>query len=120
MRGEGQEYPEEALTEKILQCAFAVHNTLGAGFLESVYANALAIEMRTQGLEVRREARFAVKYKGATVGDYVADAIVESRVLVELKVCAVLDAAHAAQVLNYLKASGLKVALLMNFARPKL
>jgi GxxExxY protein len=102
-------YTEQQLTERILKCAFAVHNTLGAGFLERVYANALAVEMREQGIAVLLEVAFKIKYKGTIVVDYVADMVVESRVLVELKACAALDAIHFAQVLNYLRASGIQV-----------
>jgi GxxExxY protein len=113
-------YPEEELTGKVLQCAFAVHNTLGAGFLERVYANALAVEMRAFGLPVSQEVAFKVQYQSVVVGDYVADMIVDSRVLVELKACAALESVHTAQILNYLRASGIHVGLLLNFGRPKL
>ncbi len=113
-------YPEQDLTEKILQCAFAVHNTLGAGFLERVYANALAVELRAQEIALRNELPLKIKYRDTIVGDYVADLVVEGRVLVELKACASLDPIHTAQILNYLRASGIYVGLLLNFGRPKL
>lgn len=84
-------YPEEELTGTILRCAFAVHNTLGAGFLERVYANALAVEMRASGVPLSQEVVFTVQYKNAIVGDYIADMVVDGRVLVELKACAALE-----------------------------
>ena len=113
-------YPEQDLTEKILAAAFAVHNTLGCGFLEKVYSKALLVEVRAMGLACEHEAAFKVRYKDVDVGDYFADLIVERRVVVELKACAALDSAHEAQILNYLKASNIKVGLLLNFGRPKL
>jgi GxxExxY protein len=113
-------YPEQELTQKILEGAFAVHNTLGCGFLEKVYSNALLFELRNLGLHCEAEVPFKVKYKDFVVGDYCADLIVERRVLVELKACAGLESVHEAQILNYLKASSIQVGLLMNFGKPKL
>ncbi len=113
-------YPEQDLTRKILQGAFAVHNTLGCGFLEKVYSNALFCELHNKGLFCDQEVAFKVKYKEEVVGDDCADLIVERRVLVELKACAGLDFVDEAQILNYLKASGIQVGLLMNFGKPKL
>ncbi len=116
----GMVYPEQALTEKILEGAFAVHNTLGSGFLEKVYANALVLELRGKGVSCEQEVPLRVRYKEAVVGDYLADVVVECRVLLELKACSVLDVVHEAQIMNYLRASGLHVGLLLNFGRPKL
>jgi len=113
-------YPEQELTQRILAGAFAVHNTLGCGFLEKIYSNALLIELRNIGLVCEHEIPFKVRYKEFVVGDYCADLIVERRVLVELKACAGLESAHEAQLLNYLKASGIQVGLLLNFGKPKL
>ena len=113
-------YPESALTASIIEAAIAVHNALGSGFLEKVYENALAYELRQRGLACLQQHPLTVVYKGVIVGDYVADVLVENRVLVELKACTGLDNVHHAQVLNYLRASGIKVALLFNFGRPKL
>ena len=113
-------YPEQDLTQKILEGAFAVHNTLGCGFLERVYSNALFFELRNMGLACEQEVVFKVRYKEVVVGDYCADLIVEKRVLVELKACAGLDSVHEAQILNYLKVSSIQVGLLMNFGKPKL
>ncbi len=113
-------YPEQDLTEKILRAAFAVHNTLGAGFLERVYSNALAVELRAQGIALQNEAPLKILYRNTIVGDYIADLVVDGRVLVELKACASLDPVHTAQLLNYLRASKIHVGLLLNFGRPKL
>jgi GxxExxY protein len=113
-------YPEQELTRKILEGAFAVHNTLGCGFLEKVYSNALLFELRNMGLHCGQEVPFKVRYKDVVVGDYCADLIVEKRVLVELKACASLESVHEAQILNYLKASSIQVGLLLNFGKPKL
>jgi GxxExxY protein len=113
-------YPEQELTEKILKGAFAVHNALGCGFLEKIYSNALLVELRQMGLGCEQEVPFKVLYKGAVIGDYCADLVIGRRVLVELKACAGLEGVHEAQILNYLKASGIRVGLLMNFGRPKL
>ncbi|MGA8145461.1 MAG: GxxExxY protein [Candidatus Acidiferrales bacterium] len=113
-------YPEQELTGKILECAFAVHNTLGCGFLERVYSNALVVEFHRHDLECQQQAQLKVKYRDVVVGDYAADLLVATRVLLELKACASLDPNHAAQIMNYLRASGVKVGLLLNFGRPKL
>jgi GxxExxY protein len=113
-------YPEQELTQRILEAAFAVHNALGAGFLEKVYENALLIELRQMGIAVSPQAQLKVKYKGAVVGDYQADLLVEGRVIIELKASSVLEPNHEAQLMNYLRASGLKVGFLLNFGRPRL
>ena len=108
------------LTYRIRACAFAVSNELGPGFLERVYENALAIELRESGLAVRTQCPIQVIYKGRIVGDYIADLIVEERVLIELKAIKALLAEHEAQILNYLRATRIKVGLLINFGRPRL
>jgi len=113
-------YPESELTGKILEAAFAVHNVLGAGFVERVYANALAIELRRSGLDYAQESPLKIRYRDTIVGDYVADVIVDGRVIIELKACASLDPSHSAQVMNYLRAANVHVGLLLNFGRPKL
>lgn len=113
-------YPEHELTQRILKAAFEVSNGLGVGFLEKVYSNSLMIELRQMGLGCEQEVALEVKYKGVVVGNYFADVIVERRVLVELKACASLESVHEAQILNYLKATGIRVGLLLNFGKPKL
>jgi GxxExxY protein len=115
-----QIYPEQDLTQRILEAAFAVHNTLGCGFLEKVYSNALRVGVRSLGLACDQEVPFKVRYKDSVVGDYCADLVVEGRVLVELKACSALDSVHEAQILNYLHASGIQVNLLLNFGKPRL
>jgi GxxExxY protein len=111
---------EGELTEKILGAAFKVQNTLGAGFLEKVYENALSIELRKCGLAVVGQKAFPVRYEGTVVGDYIADLVVSAKAVVECKAVSNLDPVHEAQLMNYLKASGLRVGLLINFARSKL
>jgi GxxExxY protein len=109
-----------ALSERIIGCAFRVLNTLGAGFLEKVYENALAHEMRDAGLSVAQQKGITVYYNGIIVGEYVADLVVEETIVVELKASRTLDPAHTAQCINYLKATGLHLCLLLNFSRPRL
>lgn len=109
----------DQITEKIIGCAYRVSNDLGAGFLEKVYHNALLIELREAGLATRSEHPINVFYKGRIVGEYYADILVDDLVLVELKAVSALDSIHQAQCLNYLKATGLSVCLLLNFGKPK-
>lgn len=109
------EYPDKELTEKIIGAAFEVHNTLGVGFLEKVYQYALVKELRLQGLQAEPEVKIPVYYKGELVGDYSADILVEGRIILELKALSALTTEHKAQLLNYLKATGFKVGLLINF-----
>lgn len=109
----------DRLSQRIIGCVFTVSNTLGAGFLEKVYENALAHELAKAGLRVRQRFAIAVRYDGVAVGEYVADLLVEGAIIVELKVARALDDVHRAQCLNYLKATGLTVCLLMNFAKPR-
>jgi len=104
-----------ALTKKIIGCAFKVHNTLGAGFLEKVYENALRIELVKLGLEVKQQEPIRVYYEGQVVGDYYADLWVESRVIVELKAVQSLSKEHEVQLVNYLTATGIDTGLLFNF-----
>ncbi len=111
------ETPINDLTESIIGCAFRVGSILGHGFLEKVYENALAHELRMAGHHVQQQARIRVLYRGVEVGEYVADTLVDTRVPVEIKAAKALDDANMAQTLNCLKATGLRVALLLNFAR---
>ena len=106
---------DEALTQRIIGCAFKVHNTLGAGFLEQVYENALRIELTKQGLHVKQQAPIEVFYEGQMVGNYFADLWVEGRVIVELKAVRALNKAHEVQLVNYLTATGVDTGLLLNF-----
>jgi len=111
---------EGELTEKIFGAAFKVLNTLGAGFLEKVYENALSVELQKNGLAVEHQKKYPVHYDGAIVGDYQADLVAAGKVIVECKATTSLDPVHEAQLMNYLKASGVRVGLLVNFGRPKL
>ena len=108
------------LTEKIIGCAYRVSNGLGCGFLEKVYKNAFAHELRKAGLSVEQQKPIIVRYDGVVVGEYVADVVVEGRVLIELKACKSLDDIHREQCLNYLVATGFPICLLINFGRPKI
>jgi GxxExxY protein len=110
----------DKITETIIGCAFTVSNTLGAGFLEKVYENALAIEIQKAGLVVQQQYGIQVFYAGSVVGEYVADLLVENQVIVELKSAVGLDNIHMAQCMNYLKATGMKICLLINFGKPKI
>lgn len=92
---------------------------LGAGFSEKVYENALLIELKKQGLQCRSQQALSVKYKDEIVGEYVTDIVVEDIVVLELKAVSKINTAHEAQILNYLKATGLKIGLLINFTYPK-
>ena len=108
------------LSKRIIGCALRVAGTLGCGFLEKVYENALAHELRKTGLSVEQQRGIAVTYDGVRVGDYFIDLLVEASVLVELKTVAELSNAHRAQCLNYLRATGMHLCLLMNFGKPRL
>jgi len=107
------------ITEQIIGCAYTVGNQLGCGFLEKVYENALAHELRKAGLKVVQQQSIDVRYDGVVVGDYIADLLVAECVVVELKAVKTLDDIHLAQCLNYLKATGLHICLLINFGNPK-
>ncbi len=108
------------VTEKIIGAAFEVHKQLGYGFLERVYQRALQVELLRRGAAAETEKRIQVLYKGVVVGDYDADLIVDDRVIVEIKVAPEYDKRDEAQLLNELKATGVKVGLLLNFGRTKL
>ena len=106
---------DRELTKTIIGCAFRVHNTLGHGFLEKVYENALRIELAKQALEVKQQEPIKVYYEGQVVGDYYADLWIEDRVIVELKAVRALSKAHEVQLVNYLTATGVDTGLLLNF-----
>src|ERR1041384_4052697 len=107
----------DQITKKIIGCAFTVGNRLGCGFREKIYENALVIELRKQGLCVAQQQIMEVRYDDAVVGTYVADVVVESPVLLEIKAVKFFDEIHTAQCLNYLKATHLPLCLLINFGR---
>jgi GxxExxY protein len=110
---------ESKTLEAVIGAAYEVANHLGGGFLEKVYERSLEHECRLRGLTVRAQVRCPVRYKGRLVGDYVADLVVDGSVVVELKCVDAIAKPHVGQCLNYLKASGLRVALLVNFQRSK-
>jgi GxxExxY protein len=107
------------VTYAIRGAVFEVNKVLGPGFLEKVYENALLLELKKRGLRADSQVPIKVFYKENTVGEYIADILVEEKVIVELKTVEVLDNVHEAQLLNYLKATGIKVGLLVNFKHPK-
>lgn len=115
-----KEYKHHELTGKIIGCAFEVQNNLGCGFLEKVYQKALLYELQANGLTVETQKSLKIVYKDQNIGTYLADLIVEGKIIVELKTVEFLTKVHMAQTLNYLKASGYEVGLILNFARPKL
>src|ERR1035437_1627247 len=108
-----------SLTEQVLGAVFEVSNTLGAGFLEKVYERALLRELGLRGIRATAQVSLAVTYKGYSVGEYFADILVEDVLVVELKCVEHLANEHTAQCLNYLRASGRTVCLLINFQKPK-
>src|SRR2546430_1748082 len=107
------EFPDQQLSSQIIGAFYDVYNALGFGFLESVYRRALAVERSFQGIAVAQEVPFELLHRGVTIGQYRADLLVESRVVVEAKTGLRLDPFAAAQVLNYLKASRLEVGLVL-------
>jgi len=107
------------LTYLINGAIFEVNRVLGPGFLEKVYENALLVELIDRGLKAENQVPIEVKYKGKEVGEYFADIVVENQVILELKAVDSLQKIHEAQLLNYLKATGYKIGLLVNFTHPK-
>jgi len=116
-----KEFLHKELTYEIIGAAMEVHATLGAGFLESVYQEALAIELLSRGIPFETEKRLEIYYKGIKLEKHFeADFICDNRVIVEIKALSALTTEHQAQVLNYLKATGIKVGLLINFGSKSL
>jgi GxxExxY protein len=110
---------ESALTKTVIGSAFEISKVLGAGFLEKVYERALIRELTLRGVIAKAQVSFPICYKGQCVGEYLADLVVEDKLVVELKCVDRFANEHLAQCINYLKASGLRVALLINFQRPR-
>ena len=108
------------LSRLVIGCAIEVSNTLGHGFFEKIYEKALCVEFEKRGIRFQRQKPVDVVYKGNLVGEYVTDIIVEDKLLLELKAISALCSEHEAQLMNYLKATGLSVGLLLNFGKPKL
>ncbi len=111
---------EKELSDKIIDCAFTVHKILGYGFLEKVYENSLKLELESQGLRVKQQTGLDVYYKDHIVGEYRADLLVEDKIVLELKAEKELNTGHEAQLINYLKASKIKLGYLINFGKYKL
>lgn len=111
--------PVNKVTEKIIGCSYSVSNTLGCGFLEKVYENSLAHELRKAGLKVSQQYPIKVCYDNVLVGEYIADLFVEDCIIVEIKANKGLEESQISQCLNYLKATGNKIGLLINFGKPK-
>ncbi|MBP1626375.1 MAG: hypothetical protein H6Q00_850 [Holophagaceae bacterium] len=109
---------QDPLSEAIIGAAFRVSNTLGAGFVEKVYENALAHELAKAGFTALQQHAIQVTYDGIPVGEFIADLVVEGRIVIELKAVKALEDAHMAQCINYLKATALHTCLLINFGRP--
>lgn len=115
------DYPElKPASYSIIGAAIAVHNKLGFGFAEKVYENSLAIELRRRGLEVQQQRPVHVRYDEDIVGDYVTDLLIDGRIIVEVKAVIGLNAEHRAQCINYLRATGLNLCMLLNFGRRRL
>jgi len=110
---------EEELTYRIRGCVFEVSRELGGGYLEKVYERALLRELRLQGLEAEQQVPFPVRYKGELVGEYYADLVVEHSVVLELKAQDKLSSSYDAQLLHYLRASGKRLGMLINFTSPR-
>jgi len=110
----------DPVSEKVLGCAFAVANGLGAGFSEKVYENAMVHELRKAGLKVVQQPGIEVWYDQVVVGQFTADLLIENHLLVELKTVKALDDNHLGQALNYLRATGLDACLLLNFGAPRM
>ncbi|MDH5763218.1 MAG: GxxExxY protein [Nitrospinota bacterium] len=110
----------DKITEKIISCGMKVSNTLGAGFLEKVYENAMVLELQKTELKVEQQKKIAVMYEGTVVGDYFADILVNDQVIIEVKALKGIDESHHAQLLNYLKATGIRVGLILNFGTSRM
>ncbi|HQU90748.1 MAG TPA: GxxExxY protein [Pyrinomonadaceae bacterium] len=108
-----------SLSGKVIGCCYAISNTLGSGFLEKVYQNALAHELRKLGLKVEIQKPLYVIYDSVVVGEYFADLLIEDVLIIELKACDGFNEVHKAQCLNYLNSTRLPLCLLINFGRPK-
>jgi GxxExxY protein len=108
------------LSYKIVGLAMQVHNKLGFGFLEKVYENALMVLLKREGVGAKQQAAIAVYFEGERVGDYLADILVEDKIILELKSVEKIIDTHRAQALHYLKATGLSLAIILNFAKEQL
>jgi GxxExxY protein len=108
------------LSYKIIGLAMKIHNELGGGFLEKVYENAMIVLLNKEGIVAKQQVSTPIYFEGQLIGDYYADIIVEDKIILELKAVECITDVHRAQALNYLKATKLKLAIIVNFSRPKL
>jgi len=108
---------QKSITDKIIKSFYTVYNVLGYGFLEKVYENALKLELEKNGLNVVSQIPIKFFYDDKIVGEFFTDLLIENKVIVELKSCEYLSEAHEAQLINYLKATGIEVGLLLNFGK---
>ena len=115
MNAEERRYKHSELTETIIGAFYEVYNELGVGFLEKAYREAMALVLRSKGIDVQCEVPIAVWFRGAKIGNYEADLIVAGVVLVELRAAKALDRSHEAQLLNYLRSTEIEIGLLLNF-----
>ena len=106
---------EKELSYTIMQAAFEVHNTLGSGFPEKIYEEAMARELPARGVEIERQKRVVVKYKGESLGEFFLDTVANKRVILEYKAVSEIARIHEQQALSYLKATGLELAIVINF-----
>jgi GxxExxY protein len=119
IRESPRDYSLEPITRQLIGAAFEVHNVLGYGFMERVYQRALQVELESRGISLELEPRIKVLFKGVIVGDYIADMLVDGKIIVELKTDSVYQAVHEAQLLNELRGTGIKLGFLINFGRDK-
>jgi GxxExxY protein len=111
-------YPD--LSYKVMGLAMSVHRELGPGFMEKVYENALMLLLNQNSIPSQQQIPLKVMFKGVIVGDYIADILVDDKIIIELKACEKMDNIHKAQVINYLKATNKKLGLLINFGKKSL
>ena len=116
---ETKDFSLQSVTQQLIGAAFEVHNVLGFGFLEKVYQRALQVELQSRGIDVKLEPRIQIQYKGVIVGDYIADLLLESKIVVELKTDKEYLPAHEAQLLNELRGAGIRLGYLINFGRQR-
>ena len=111
------DYKYSDISKEIIGAAYEVHNTLGSGFLEKVYQNALMVELKLRKIGAEAEKPITVHYRGEMVGNYIADIVVEDKIIVEVKAIKALSEIHEVQLVNYLTATGIEVGLLLNFGK---
>jgi GxxExxY protein len=110
---------EKELSYKIMKAAFEVHNQLGPGFLEKLYEEAMTLELKAQEIEVERQKKIVVKYKNHVIGEHILDTVVNGNIILEYKAVSELAPIHEQQALSYLKATGLLLAIVINFITPR-